>query len=84
MDRSELTHAVRQQLKRLPPPFEAHYGVVPLAPPEDSISLSPVMRQHSAATTALARVDTLARELADPYLISRILPRQEAVSSSSI
>ena len=38
----------------------------------------------SAADAALARVDTLAAELKDPYLISRILPRREAVSSSSI
>jgi Fic family protein len=38
----------------------------------------------SAADAALARIDTLAAEIKDPYLISRILPRREAVSSSSI
>lgn len=84
MDRDKLSHAVREQLKRLPAPFAAHYGVVPLPPPEDSITLDSVMREHSAATAALARVDALARELPDRYLISRILPRREAVSSSSI
>jgi Fic family protein len=82
--RDQLSHAIREQLKKLPPPFEAHYGVVPLAPPEDSIVLGSATRQHSSAISALARVDTLARELPDPYLISRILPRREAVSSSSI
>jgi Fic family protein len=34
--------------------------------------------------TALARLDTLASELRDPWLVSRILPRREAVSSSAI
>jgi len=43
-----------------------------------------VQRQHSEANAALARVQTLAAELNDPYLVSRILPRREAVSSSSI
>jgi hypothetical protein len=82
--RDDLSHAVRTQLKRLPPPFESHYGVVPLPPPEGGISLACVQRRHSAANAALVRVRTLAAELEDPYLISRILPRREAVSSSSI
>jgi Fic family protein len=84
MKRDDLTHAVRERLKRLPPPFEAHYGVVPLPPPEDGVMMRPVQRQHSEANAALARVQTLVAELKDPYLISRILPRREAVSSSAI
>jgi Fic family protein len=84
MKRSDLVHAVRERLKRLPPPFQAHYGVVPLPPPEGAVALTPAQRQHSEATAALARVQTLAAELADPWLISRILPRREAVSSSAI
>ncbi|MGB6388760.1 MAG: Fic family protein [Methyloceanibacter sp.] len=84
MKRADLSHQVRERLKRLPAPFEAHYGVVPLPPPEDSISVAAVLKQHSDTAAALTRVETLARELADPYLISRILPRREAVSSSSI
>jgi Fic family protein len=75
MKRDDLTHAVRERLKRLPPP---------LPPPEQSVSVTPVQRQHSEATAALARVQTLAAELKDRYLISRILPRREAVSSSAI
>ena len=84
MKRDDLSHAVRQQLKRLPAPFDAHYGVVPLPPPEHGVALSTVAQRHSQATAAIARVQTLAAELKDPYLISRILPRREAVSSSAI
>ena len=84
MKRDELTHAVRERLKRLPPPFDAHYGVVPLPPPEDSVPLQAVIGRLRAASTALAKIDTIAATLKDPFLISRILPRREAVSSSSI
>nr|WP_244978889.1 Fic/DOC family N-terminal domain-containing protein [Bradyrhizobium pachyrhizi] len=38
----------------------------------------------SERRTALVRIETLAAELKDPYLISRILPRREAISSSAI
>jgi Fic family protein len=82
--RDDLAHLVRERLKRLPPPHDAHYGVVPLPPPEDGVSVAPVQRRHSQAVAALARVKALAAELKDPYLISRILPRREAVSSSAI
>lgn len=84
MKRENLTHSVRERLKRLPPPHHAHYGVVPLPPPEDSIPLTAVSARLSAADTALARIDTLAAELKDSYLVSRMLTRREAVSSSSI
>lgn len=84
MKRDDLTHAVRERLKRLPLPYQAHYGVVPLPPPDDGIPLNAVAPRLSAADAALARIDTLAAELKDPYLISRILPRREAISSSSI
>jgi len=84
MKRDDLCHEVRERLKRLPPPFESHYGVVPLPPPEDGVLVSPVMMQMSNANSALGRIATLAEELADPWLISRILPRCEAISSSSI
>jgi Fic family protein len=84
MKRDELAHAVRGRLKRLPPPFEAHYGVVPLPPPEESVPLQVVGTRLSAADAALAKIDTIAASLKDPFLISRILPRREAISSSSI
>lgn len=84
MKRDDLSHAVRERLKRLPAPYEAHYGVVPLPPPEDAIAVGPVQQRHSAAMAALGKVEMLATDLSDPYLISRILPRREAVSSSAI
>jgi Fic family protein len=84
MKRDQLSHAVRARLVRLPSPYQAHYGVVPLPPPEEAISLQLIMLRHGAANAALIRVATLAGELADPYLISRILPRREAVSSSAM
>ncbi|HVR57327.1 MAG TPA: Fic/DOC family N-terminal domain-containing protein [Pseudolabrys sp.] len=84
MNRDNLVHAVREQLKRLPAPHDSHYGVVPLPPPEEGVAVGPVLARLRAADAALVRIETLAAELKDPYLISRILPRREAVSSSAI
>jgi Fic family protein len=84
LKRADLRQSVRRRLKRLPPPFGAHYGVVPLPPPENGITVAPALPRVVAANAALARIDTLAAELADPYLVSRILPRREAVTSSAI
>jgi Fic family protein len=82
--RDDLTHAVRERLVRLPPPHAAHYGIVPLSPPEGTVPLGEAQRSHRRAIEALARVDALTAELQDPYFISRTLTRREAVSSSSI
>lgn len=84
MNRDNLVHAVRQQLKRLPAPHDSHYGVAPLPPPEEGVVVEPVLARLRMADAALVRIETLAAELKDPYLISRILPRREAVSSSAI
>ena len=84
LKRDDLTALVRERLKRLPLPYQSHYGVVPMPPPEGAVSLHAHIPRISAADAALARIDTLAAELKDPYLISRILPRREAISSSSI
>lgn len=84
MKRSDLSHDVRQALQRLPPPFDSHYGVVPLAPPAAAPSILPVASQVGDALNALTRLGTLVSELGDPWLVSRILMRREAVSSSAI
>lgn len=84
MKRDELCHAVRERLKRLPTPYDSHYGVVPVPPPEHAVDITPALPQLSEANAALGRIEALAGELADPWLISRILPRREAISSSSI
>jgi hypothetical protein len=48
--RDDLAHAVRERLKRYPEPHASHYGVVPLAPPEDSIALGVAGAWHQAAS----------------------------------
>jgi len=35
MKRSDLSHTIRETLKRFPHPYDAHYGVVPPPPPVD-------------------------------------------------
>lgn len=84
MKRADLSHAVRETLVRFPPPHASHYGVVPPSPPEDGVLVSDVARRHRAAEEALATVDAFARTLHDPFMVNRILTRQEAVSSSAI
>ena len=84
MRRDDLVHVVRERLKRYPPPHASHYGVVPPPPPEDGIILGEVSARHQAGSEALARLDAIAAELHDPFIISRILTRREAVSSSAI
>jgi len=84
MKRTDLSAAVQATLVRLPPPHASYYGVVPGAPPESGLSLATVAVRHRAAEEALAKVDVYARSLHDPFVVSRILSRQEAVSSSAI
>jgi Fic family protein len=84
MRREGLSQSVRDRLVRLPHPHAGHYGVVPARPPETGPDLSSVLPRLVAATKAMATVSTIASEMADPYLVSRILTRREAVSSSSI
>lgn len=84
MNRNDLVHIVRERLVRYPPPYDNHYGVVPLAPPEDAIPIQEAQAAHERALTSLGRVQTLAAKLPDPYVISRTLSRREAVDSSAI
>ena len=84
MKRTELSGGVRERLVRLPAPYEHHYGVLPLPLPEKGIPLGEVTALHSQAQLALGQADEIARSLPDPYQISRILSRREAVSSSAM
>ena len=84
MKRANLSHAVKLTLVRLPSPHASHYGVVPAPPPESGILVSDVAHRHRAAEDALATVDAYAKSLRDPFMVNRILTRQEAVSSSAI
>ncbi|HVI05999.1 MAG TPA: Fic family protein, partial [Sphingomicrobium sp.] len=84
MRRDDLSHAVRERLERLPQPYANHYGVVPPRPPEEVIPLGAIAASHRRASEALTRVKLLAEEFHDPFVVSRLLRRLEAVSSSSI
>lgn len=84
MKRSELSHTIRETLKRLPPPYDSHYGIVPPAPPEDGVFVGGAMKALEAAQAAFGKVDAIAAQMKDPYIVSRVLTRREAVSSSSI
>ena len=84
MRRADLSPEVQRTLKRLPAPYSNHYGVVPDPPPSSSPSVVPVAARHEAAIKALGRLEVLVSELQDPWPVSRVLARREAVSSSAV
>ncbi|WP_046869115.1 Fic family protein [Microvirga massiliensis] len=79
-----LSPAVRARLRRLPSPYDTHFGVVPAPPPRGWINIQAVAPAMERALEALGRAEAIASELKDPYLLSRILVRQEAVRSSAL
>ena len=84
MDRKLLAPAVRERLKRFPPPHDAHYGVVPLPPTQEPIVIETAAPEHRAAMEALGRANALAAQQPSHFLLSRVLVRQEAIASSDI
>jgi Fic family protein len=84
LNRDHLIGAVRARLKRYPAPFDSHYGVVPLPPCEEIIPMKQAEPAHREALSAIGRADALAKAAPDHFLLSRILVRQEAVTSSAI
>ncbi|MDW7557919.1 hypothetical protein D9623_26455 (plasmid) [Azospirillum brasilense] len=56
----------------------------PAAPTASGVPLEPVPARSEATNQALARIDALADDLRGPYLLSRVLTKREAVSSSGI
>lgn len=84
MRRDDLCEAIRQTLMRLPDPFSAHYGVVPPAPPESSIDLGALHSRYDLAVRRLGQIEEITENRHNAFLISRVLSRQEAVSSSAI
>lgn len=84
MRRADLARDVAARLRRLPDPYGSHYGVVPLPPPTDPVALGTALASVEAAQRAMAEVEIISRELKDPFLVSRILTRKEALSSSAI
>ncbi len=84
MNREHLVKDIVDRLVRLPSPFDSHYGVVPLPPSEEYIILGEIAQAHQEALNSIIKIDSLVEELHDPYIVSRILSRQEAVNSSKI
>ncbi len=84
MRRDDLIEALKARLERLPEPYQSHYGVVPQPPPAGAVGLGAAAAADEAAQRAIAAAEIIARELHDPYLVSRVLARKEAVSSSAI
>ena len=84
MKRSDLSHTIRETLVRLPPPYDSHYGIVPPPPPEDGVAIAQATKSLDEARGALGKIDAIASQMKCPYIVSRVLTRREAVSSSSI
>ncbi|MFX8410441.1 hypothetical protein ABTL60_19420, partial [Acinetobacter baumannii] len=63
MKRSDLSHTIRESLKRLPPPYDSHYGIVPPAPPEDGVLVGGAMKALEAAQAAFGKVDAIAAQM---------------------
>lgn len=83
MRRDQLHQKIVDRLERLPPPHQAHYGVVPLPPPE-SIPVYELNAATASAIEAIGRLDAIVATSPQPFPATRILHRQEAVSSSAI
>jgi len=83
MRRINLSESVRNRLERYPSPFSSHYGVVPKLP-DGPVSIMPVAAVHDAALSALGQLTALTQGSRHGYVATRVLRRQEAVSSSSI
>src|SRR5215475_908576 len=84
MNRQHLTQAVRDRLRKYPKPFDNHYGVVPLPPTEEAVDLGSCGPSLASALECIGRANALARSYKDHFLLSRVLVRQEAVTSSAI
>ena len=84
MNRNHLTNGVRERLKRYPKPWDSHYGVVPLPPTEEPVTLGAARAALEAAIASIGRADALRKTYPNHFLLSRVLVRQEAVTSSAI
>lgn len=87
MKRSDLAAAVAAQLVRLPPPHQAHFGVVPLPPPPNILVPDGLRDLLARALAGIAVVDAIAERRgpdATEFLVARTLRLAEAVGSSRI
>ncbi len=84
MDRSKLHHQARERLHRYTTEHTNHYDVVPAPPFEAGFKLGEHGRDVDAAMAALGRMATPPPTGIMRFLRSRILARQEAISSSGM
>ncbi len=84
MNRELLVKDIIDRLARFPSPFDSHYGVIPIPPSEEYVVLGEATQVHQEAMNSISKIDALVEELIDPYIVSRVLSRQEAVHSSKI
>lgn len=75
---------MRGRLVRLPPPFDAHYGVDVACPPPELALPSAAIGRIQAAAAALASLDALITSRPAQFHVTRILIRDEATRSSAI
>ena len=83
MRRDQLHPRIIDRLERLPAPHQAHYGVVPLPPP-NSLPIYELNAATASAIAAMGRLDAMVTTSPQPFPATRILHRQEAVSSSAM
>jgi Fic family protein len=83
VNRNDLSADLHDRLERLPPPHEAHYGVVPFPPPQ-TVEVGALTEKLAWAYAAIDRADRLIRDERTRGLFGQLLMRQEAVSSSAI
>ncbi|SFQ64450.1 Fic family protein [Roseivivax halotolerans] len=86
MRATDLSDEVKACLKHYPPPHSAHRGVVPARPSRGHIGVggSKVGLRAAEAERTLARLTQEFHHSESAFALTRILERQEAVSSSSI
>lgn len=84
MNRTSLHPKVQARLQRYTTEHTNHYGVVPAAPDESVKSLEQHGQRVDAAMIALGRLSASPADGIMRFLRSRILSRQEALSSSGM
>lgn len=84
MRRGDLHPKVRERLRRYTTEHTAHYGVVPAPPDEGVVRLGEFGPSVDRAMSALGRLSHLEKDGIQGFLLTRLLRRQEAVSSSGM
>lgn len=86
MRSSDLSEDVRARLKHYPAPHAAHRGVVPAPPTRGPVAMGgpDIGQRVLEAERVLARLTAQFQSSDNAFALTRILERQEVVSSSSI